>query len=328
MLFWHIISSATQENWNYPVRALFGSVHEVCKNIHSLLTTHILYSCNLPYYLSKLSKIKISYPNRQVNNRNYQVCYLIFTLLQMEALNMKLKQNESHQTADLESKIAERKRRQQIALRQEYENKRMQELKEAQELLKPKKTENSSSLKLTVPVVGGIVVSSEAEEALSKKHTETLSQLRQEQQEELEALEEKLGATNEGEEEKKMQEIHSANTQELRERKNKLQAELAARVDLNPEEAAKIQETHEKELGKLKDKLEASKLRQEADLKEQLARRRQQKLVEAKKRQDLRKRQVGYISNLRRSCTELYNVHFVKFIRSGIDTDISWNLSN
>ena len=211
---------------------------------------------------------------------------------------MKLKQNESHQTADLESKIAERKRRQQIALRQEYENKRMQELKEAQELLKPKKTENSSSLKLTVPVVNGIVVSSEAEEALSKKHTETLSQLRQEQQEELEALEEKLGATNEGEEEKKMQEIHSANTQELRERKNKLQAELAARVDLNPEEAAKIQETHEKELGKLKDKLEASKLRQEADLKEQLARRRQQKLVEAKKRQDLRKRQVGDISNL------------------------------
>ena len=48
----------------------------------------------------------------------------------------------------------------------------------------------------------------------------------------------------------------------------------------------------QKELTKLKEKLEASKLRQEADLKEQLARRRQQKLLEAKKRQDLRKRQV------------------------------------
>ena len=38
--------------------------------------------------------------------------------------------------------------------------------------------------------------------------------------------------------------------------------------------------------------MEASKLRQEADLQEQLAKRRQQKLLEAKKRQDLRKRQV------------------------------------
>ena len=42
---------------------------------------------------------------------------------------MKLKQNETHQTADLENKIAERRRRQQLALRQDYENKRMQQLK-------------------------------------------------------------------------------------------------------------------------------------------------------------------------------------------------------
>ena len=33
--------------------------------------------------------------------------------------------------------------------------------------------------------------------------------------------------------------------QEMRERRNKLQAELAARVDLTPDEAAKLQEAHE-----------------------------------------------------------------------------------
>ena len=35
------------------------------------------------------------------------------------------------------------------------------------------------------------------------------------------------------------------NLQEMRERRNKLQAELAARVDLTPDEAAKLQEAHE-----------------------------------------------------------------------------------
>ena len=50
-------------------------------------------------------------------------------------------------------------------------------------------------------------------QALTRKHSEALAQLEQEQKEELEALEEKLGASQEGEEEKKMQEINTANAQ-------------------------------------------------------------------------------------------------------------------
>ena len=47
----------------------------------------------------------------------------------MDDLTAQLKLNETHQSADLESKIAERKRRKQLALRQDFENKRIQELK-------------------------------------------------------------------------------------------------------------------------------------------------------------------------------------------------------
>ena len=78
----------------------------------------------------------------------------------------------------------------------------------------------------------------------------------------------------------------------MRERKKKLEAELAARIDLAPEDARKLAAAHAKELAGLAEKLNAEKTRQGLKLSEELNRRRQQKLLEVRKRQDLRKRQV------------------------------------
>ena len=47
----------------------------------------------------------------------------------MESLRAQLKLSEAQQSAGLEGKISERKRRKRLALRQEVENRRIQELK-------------------------------------------------------------------------------------------------------------------------------------------------------------------------------------------------------
>eukprot|EP00116_Pleurobrachia_bachei_P001454 sb/3461716/ len=197
---------------------------------------------------------------------------------QLESIEIQLRAAEATRASTLEHKIAERKRKREMQLREEFE---------AEKLGPATTTIPPSSSGIMGPVsAGGAAVSAE----LSARHSESLAVLEREGQDEMDRLEEQLGAGESGEIEKLNVEQATAQGKQVRELKNRQEAELRARTgEMSPEEAGRIAAEHAQSMKELKDRLETDKMRQESKLREQLAKKREARTRELRAQQEAKR---------------------------------------